>query len=219
MTALPELHHLVIIKLAIVNTIVLCYAGCQCWICWFTWRRPTRSRRQLTCFKSRTRRAGSCLTSQARPSVLYTSTILPATLSLSLPPVRTLVFVDPGSILVRLAGGGSMRGRERKKERKKKKETLMSLWLSAFDIIFTFPCRFIFPIIDLPFCSFLVYLTGSLNAHKVYIVSKNRLMSDRSGRSGNTKSSSTASSQFEQSFRVQVSPLFRFDFVVTNELL
>ncbi|XP_046445768.1 mucin-4-like isoform X5 [Daphnia pulex] len=44
---------------------------------------------------------------------------------------------------------------------------------------------------------------GSLNAHKVYIVAKNRLMADRSGgRSTNAKSSSA--SQFEQSFRVQV---------------
>lgn len=68
----------------------------------------------------------------------------------SLSPVRTLVFVDPGSILVRLAGGGSMKEREKEKE----KGTLMSLWLSAFDIISTFPCRFIFPIIDLPFCFF-----------------------------------------------------------------
>ncbi|XP_057370127.1 uncharacterized protein LOC130691222 isoform X2 [Daphnia carinata] len=44
---------------------------------------------------------------------------------------------------------------------------------------------------------------GSLNAHKVYILAKNRLMSDRSdSRSSNAKSSSA--SQFEQSFRVQV---------------
>lgn len=50
--------------------------------------------------------------------------------------------------------------------------------------------------------------TGSLNAHKVYIVPKNRLTSDRSARTGNVKSSSTSSasssSPFEQSFRVQV---------------
>ncbi|KAK4018490.1 hypothetical protein OUZ56_000541 [Daphnia magna] len=45
---------------------------------------------------------------------------------------------------------------------------------------------------------------GSLNAHKVYILAKNRLMADRSdSRSSNAKSSSSAS-QFEQSFRVQV---------------
>jgi hypothetical protein len=50
------------------------------------------------------------------------------------------------------------------------------------------------------------YVTGSLNAHKVYIVAKNRLMADRSGgRSTNAKSSSA--SQFEQSFRVQVSKI------------
>lgn len=48
-------------------------------------------------------------------------------------------------------------------------------------------------------------MTGSLNAHKVYILAKNRLMADRSdSRSSNAKSSSSAS-QFEQSFRVQVS--------------
>lgn len=51
---------------------------------------------------------------------------------------------------------------------------------------------------------YVYYVTGSLNAHKVYIVAKNRLMADRSGsRSSNAKSSSA--SQFEQSFRVQVS--------------
>ena len=45
------------------------FLGCQCWICWFTWRRPTKFRRQLTCYKSRTRRAVCCLISPAHPLV------------------------------------------------------------------------------------------------------------------------------------------------------
>lgn len=60
---------------------------------------------------------------------------------------------------------------------------------------------------------------GSLNAHKVYIVPKNRLTSDRSARVGNTKSSPSSSSPFEQSFRVQVGRMWAFLLfqVVTNE--
>lgn len=51
------------------NDFSIFFIGCQCWICWFTWRRPTKYRRQPICFKSRTKRVDCFPTSPARPSV------------------------------------------------------------------------------------------------------------------------------------------------------